>query len=94
MTSIDAKLARISNELKVHIAEDSGVPKNIRRGAVDAINLLISCGKPLDLRISSAINILADLSDDTNLPMESWSIIMHILSDLEIALKEVTNSQG
>ncbi|MCQ2056097.1 MAG: UPF0147 family protein [archaeon] len=92
MTSIDAKLARISSELKAHIADDSGVPKNIRRGAVDAINLLVNSNKSLDLRISSAINILADLSDDTNLPMESWSIIMHILSDLEITLKEVTHS--
>lgn len=93
MTSIDAKLVQISNELRARVADDNGVPKNIRRGAVDAINLLLGGGKALDLRISSAINILADLSDDANLPMESWSVIVHILSDLEIALREVTGTQ-
>ena len=40
---------------------------------------------------SNAINVLADLSNDPNIPMESWSAIMQILADLESILKDVTN---
>ena len=89
MASVDAKLKQISNELEGRLVNDQGVPRNIRKGASDAVALLLDTKKPLDLRVSSAINILADLSNDNNIPMESWSAIMQILSDLEIMLKEV-----
>lgn len=89
MTSVDAKLKSIANELEGRLANDGGVPRNIRKGATDAIALLLDEKKPLDLRISNAINVLADLSNDPNIPMESWSAIMQILSELEILLKEV-----
>ncbi|MBQ7702639.1 MAG: UPF0147 family protein [Candidatus Methanomethylophilaceae archaeon] len=89
MASVDAKLKSISNELEGRLVNDQGVPRNIRKGASDAVALLLDTKKPLDLRVSSAINILADLSNDNNIPMESWSAIMQILSDLEIMLKEV-----
>ncbi len=49
----------------------------------------MNTSKPIDLRVSNAINILADLSNDPNIPMESWSTIMQILSDLEAVLKDV-----
>ena len=88
MASVDAKLKSISNELEGRLVNDQGVPRNIRKGASDAVALLLDTKKPLDLRVSSAINILADLSNDNNIPMESWSAIMQILSDLEIMLKE------
>jgi len=89
MASVDAKLKSISNELEGRLVNDQDVPRNIRKGASDAVALLLDTKKPLDLRVSSAINILADLSNDNNIPMESWSAIMQILSDLEIMLKEV-----
>ena len=89
MAAVDAKLKQISNELEGCLVNDQGVPRNIRKGASDAVALLLDTKKPLDLRVSSAINILADLSNDNNIPMESWSAIMQILSDLEIMLKEV-----
>lgn len=89
MAAEDAKLRQIANELEGRLANDNGVPRNIRKGATDAVALLLNNNKPLDLRISSAINILADLSNDPNIPMESWSAIMQILSDLEIMLKNL-----
>ena len=89
MTAIDAKLKQITNELEGRLANDNGVPRNIRKGATDAVALLQDNKKAMDLRISSAINILADLSNDPNIPMESWSAIMQILSDLEIMLKDI-----
>jgi hypothetical protein len=89
MAAQDAKLKQIANELEVRLANDNGVPRNIRKGASNAVELLLDNNKALDLRISSAINILADLSNDPNIPMESWSSIMQILSDLEIMLKNL-----
>ena len=89
MAAIDAKLKQITNELEGRLANDNGVPRNIRKGATDAVALLQNNKKAMDLRISSAINILADLSNDPNIPMESWSAIMQILSDLEIMLKDI-----
>ena len=89
MAAIAAKLKQITNELEGRLANDNGVPRNIRKGATDAVALLQDNKKAMDLRISSAINILADLSNDPNIPMESWSAIMQILSDLEIMLKDI-----
>ena len=89
MAAQDAKLKQIVNELEGRLANDNGVPRNIRKGATNAVELLLDNKKALDLRISSAINILADLSNDPNIPMESWSAIMQILSDLEIMLKDL-----
>ena len=89
MAAQDAKLKQIANELEGRLANDNGVPRNIRKGATNAVELLLDNNKALDLRISNAINILADLSNDPNIPMESWSAIMQILSDLEIMLKDL-----
>ena len=89
MAALDAELKQIANELEGRLANDNGVPRNIRKGASNAVELLLDNSKAMDLRISSAINILADLSNDPNIPMESWSTIMQILSDLEAVLKDV-----
>jgi uncharacterized protein len=89
MAAQDAKLRQIANELEGRLANENGVPRNIRKGATDAVSLLLDGSKALDLRVSNAINILADLSNDPNIPMESWSAIMQILSDLEIMLKSL-----
>ena len=86
MAALDAELKQIANELEGRLANDNGVPRNIRKGASNAVELLLDNSKAMDLRISSAINILADLSNDPNIPMESWSSIMQILSNLEIML--------
>ena len=90
MAALDAELKQIANELEGRLANDNGVPRNIRKGASNAVELLLDNSKALDLRISSAINILADLSNDPNIPMESWSSIMQILSNLEIMLKKLS----
>lgn len=89
MTAQDVKLKQIANELEGRLTNDNGVPRNIRKGVSNAVELLLDNNKALDLRVSSAINILADLSNDTNIPMESWSAIMQILPDLEVMLKDL-----
>jgi len=86
----DAKLKAIINEIEGRLVNDGGVPRNIRKGATDAIALLNDTSKDIDLRVSSAINILADISNDSNVPTESWSAIMKIISDMETLLKSLT----
>ena len=87
---IETKIKAIANELEGRLANDNGVPRNIRRGATDAVSHLTNTSKPVDLRVSSAMNILDDLCNDPTIPMESWSTIMQILSDLEAVLKEAS----
>ena len=66
------------------LAEDSSVPRNVRRGAQSAKDEL---GKPrvaLDVRIASAVYVLDDLANDPILPTHGrtaiWSIISHLES--------------
>ena len=89
MAAQDAKLKQIANELEGRLANDNGVPRNIRKGATNAVELLLDNNKAMDLRISSAINILADLSNDSNIPMESSVVIMQIVAELEYVLKDL-----
>ena len=91
MASIEQRIKMTANELEGRLANDNGVPRNIRKGTADAVNHLMDTSKATDLRISNALNVLAELSNDPNITMESWSAIMQILSDLEAILKDVTN---
>lgn len=65
------------------LADDSSVPRNIRRGAQSAKDEL---GKPriaLDMRIASAVYLLDDLANDPNLPTHGRTAIWSIISQLE-----------
>ena len=90
MAALDAELKQIANELEGRLANDNGVPRNIRKGASNAVELLLDNSKAMDLRIQSAINILADLLEVNNIPSEAWSVIMSIMADLEGVLKEIS----
>ena len=89
MAATEAKVKQIVNELEGRLAVDNGVPRNIRKGAAEAVNYLQDGNKAWDLRISSALSVLENLCNDPNIPMESWSAIMQILSELEVVLKEL-----
>ena len=86
---VNTQLKQIANELEGRLANDNGVPRNIRKGASDAVSHLNNTSKPIDLRVSNAINILADLSNDSNIPMESSVVIMQIVAELEYVLKDL-----
>jgi uncharacterized protein len=65
------------------LADDSSVPRNVRRGAQSAKDEL---GKPrvaLDVRIASAVYVLDDLANDPNLPTHGRTAIWSIISSLE-----------
>jgi len=69
------------------LADDSSVPRNIRKGAADAKARLLNMNDALDVRCSGAMNILDDLANDPNIPMHARSMIWQILSQLELLNK-------
>lgn len=75
-------LSRIVRSLD-QLADDSSVPRNIRRGAQAAKAELSKNRVALDVRIASAVYVLDDLANDPNLPTHGRTAIWSIISDLE-----------
>jgi len=76
------KLKQILDILDV-LAEDSSVPRNIRRGATEAKDRLLQTDEALDVRAASAIFTLDDLANDPNIPLHGRTLIWNIISQLE-----------
>ncbi len=73
------KVCRMLEEL----SEDISVPRNIRRGAREARELLMKGGESLDVRVASAISLLDELLNDPNIPTHGRTAIWNIMSALE-----------
>ncbi len=65
------------------LADDSSVPRNVRRGAQSAREELSKTRVALDVRIASAVYVLDDLANDPNLPTHGRTAIWSIISSLE-----------
>ena len=75
-------LARIVESL-AQLADDTSVPRNVRRGAQSAKDELAKRRVALDVRIASAVYVLDDLANDPNLPTHGRTAIWSIISSLE-----------
>ena len=75
------RLKRIIEVLD-QLAEDTSVPRNIRRGATDAKAYLVK-KEALDVRVASAIMILDELANDPNIPLHGRTQIWNLISQLE-----------
>ena len=67
-----------------NLAEDTSVPRNIRKGASDAKVKLMDTNNAMDVRATNAIMILDDLANDPNIPLHGRTLIWNIISQLEI----------
>lgn len=65
------------------LIEDTSVPRNIRRGADEAKQILLDDDEALDVRVASAVSILDDLANDPNIPLHGRTLIWNIISGLE-----------
>ena len=72
-----------STQVLDHIANDSSVPRNIRRSANEILATLRNEDEPLFLRTSSSISILEDISNDPNIPLHTRTLIWNVASQLE-----------
>ncbi len=78
----DQKLKQVLDGLG-QLAEDTSVPRNIRRGALNARELLLKEEDALDVRAASAIFILDELANDPNIPLHGRTLIWNVISQLE-----------
>jgi len=65
------------------VAEDTGVPRNIRRAASEAIKTLQRKDLSPGLRAANAISILDEVSQDPNMPLFARTAIWQAISLLE-----------
>jgi len=80
--SSDAKLRQVA-EIMARVAEDTSVPRNIRRAANEARAILLKKeGDPV-VKASSATMILDEISNDPNMPIHTRTTIWSTLSVLE-----------
>ncbi len=78
----DEKLRQVMDVLD-QLAEDTSVPRNIRRGASEAKDLLLKKEDALDVRVASAIFMMDELANDPNIPLHGRTLIWNIISQLE-----------
>jgi uncharacterized protein (UPF0147 family) len=65
------------------IADDNTTPRNIRRTAKQAADMLLDEKLSVAARAANAIAILEDISQDPNMPMYSRTRIWNAISVLE-----------
>ncbi|MBI4168251.1 MAG: UPF0147 family protein [Candidatus Aenigmarchaeota archaeon] len=70
-------------QLLEQVAMDRTVPRNIRTSAENVTEAIKNEKEPMDLRISSAIHILDEVSNDPNIPLYTRTQIWNIVSMLE-----------
>lgn len=70
------------------LADDTSIPRNIRKGATDAKARLLDTSKAMDVRATGAIVILDDLSNDPNLPLHGRTLIWNVISQLEVLSRQ------
>lgn len=65
------------------VAEDNTTPRNIRRTAKQASDMLIDENLSLAARAANAIDVLDQISQDPNMPMYTRTRIWNVISVLE-----------
>lgn len=78
----DAKLKQVA-DIMARVAEDTSVPRNIRRAASEAREALLKEKDDDVVRAGSAILILDEISNDPNMPVHTRTTIWNALSILE-----------
>jgi len=78
----DAKLRQVA-EIMARVAEDTSVPRNIRRAASEAREALLKEKEDQVVRAASAVMILDEISNDPNMPVHTRTTIWNALSILE-----------
>ena len=72
------------NKLLDEINEDRSVPKNIRKSVMEAKEHLNNEKNDMKVRVSTAVSILDEISNDTNIPTYTRTQIWNVVSMLEV----------
>jgi uncharacterized protein (UPF0147 family) len=78
-----AKKLQQAQTVLTMIADDNTTPRNIRRAAKQAADMLLDASLSIAARAANAISLLEDISQDPNMPMYSRTRIWNAISVLE-----------
>lgn len=78
------------NEIKIKqammmlekIINDASVPRNIRRAAINALNMLRDFSLTPGVRAANAVSVLDEVSQDPNMPMHARTAVWNIVAVL------------
>ncbi len=88
MSEIETRLQQVATVITQ--LDDPKVPRNIRKGARDSIELwLLNTSKQMDVRIAMTQSRLEELFADPNIPPEFQPLIMMINAELEKMLQQI-----
>tara|TARA_B100001123_G_scaffold437888_1_gene571527 strand:- start:277 stop:543 length:267 start_codon:yes stop_codon:yes gene_type:complete len=88
MSEIETRLQQVATVITQ--LDDPKVPRNIRKGARDSIDLwLLNTSKQMDVRIAMTQSRLEELFADPNIPPEFQPLIMMINAELEKILQQI-----
>jgi uncharacterized protein (UPF0147 family) len=88
MSEIETRLQQVATVITQ--LDDPKVPRNIRKGARDSIELwLLNSSKQMDVRIAMTQSRLEELFADPNIPSEFQPLIMMINAELEKMLQQI-----
>jgi len=77
-------------KLLTNIIEDRTVPRNIRAAAEEAKKELTEkTNNTWDIRLSSAISVLDEITNDPNMPLHTRTEIWNVVSMLETIKREL-----
>ncbi len=78
----EAKI-RMAMQILAAIVNDTGVPRNIRRAAANALQYLRDLSLSPAVRAANAISALDEVSQDPNMPLHARTRIWQAISILE-----------
>ena len=88
MSEIETRIQQVATVITQ--LDDPKVPRNIRKGARDSIELwLLNTSKQMDFRIAMTQSRLEELFADPNIPPEFQPLIMMINAELEKMLQQI-----
>ncbi len=70
-------------EVLERIMSDDAVPRNIRRSAENVKAILLDESVNEAVKAASAISVLDEISNDTNIPLHTRTLIWNVASQLE-----------
>ena len=82
MSSSLSKFEKVA-EVLARVAKDTTVPRNIRRAASEAREILLQGKDDVGTRAAKAVMILDEISNDPNMPVHARTTIWNVVSVLE-----------
>ena len=89
---VEEMISTLSQDIRVSIAEDSSVPRNVRSNVATGLETYLMNEKDdLDLRIYSTISVLEEQINDTNIPQHARTRLFEFIRDLEGIVRKWEN---